>query len=309
MAISVICPTKDPDPWVTALRQVDASLDIRVWPEDHPREQVDFILTWAHPTGVFQQYPQLRVICSMGAGVDALLQDPDIPSNVAIVRVVDDALVAAMETYAIAAAMNHVRRFPDYALQQRQQQWQPLPVRPLQKNTIGVMGLGQIGGAIAQRFLSLGFPVRGWSRSAKKLARIQTFHGETALPAFLTKTQILICVLPLTPTTHHILNAHTLAQLPPGAYLVNMARGGHLVEADLLTLLDDGHLAGACLDVFQAEPLAPNHPFWNHPQVTVTPHIASVTQPASVAPQIVDNYRRLQSNLSLMNRVDRQQGY
>ncbi|MDA0865547.1 MAG: glyoxylate/hydroxypyruvate reductase A, partial [Cyanobacteria bacterium] len=132
MAISLICPTKDPDPWVTALRQGDASLDIRVWPDDHPREQVDFILTWAHPPGVFQQYPHLRVISSMGAGVDALLQDLDIPPDVTIVRVVDDALVAAMETYAIAAVMNHVRRFSDYSRQQQQQQWQPLAALPIQ---------------------------------------------------------------------------------------------------------------------------------------------------------------------------------
>ncbi|MGD1905874.1 MAG: 2-hydroxyacid dehydrogenase [Leptolyngbyaceae cyanobacterium] len=309
MAISLICPTKDPTPWLGALRQVDSSIDIRLWPDDQPREQVDFILTWAHPPGVFQQYPNLRVISSMGAGGDALLQDPEIPTDVAIVRVVDSALVADMESYAIAAVINHVRRFPGYSQQQQQRQWQTLMALPIQETTIGVMGLGQIGGAIAQRFASLRFPVRGWSRAPKDIPGIQSFYGKAGLNTFLAETQILICLLPLTPNTRHILNTHTLSQLPTGAYLINMARGGHLIEADLITLVDKGHLSGACLDVFQTEPLPENHPFWSHPNITVTPHIASITQPTSVAAQIIENYQRLQTNRPLQNRMDRQQGY
>ena len=175
--------------------------------------------------------------------------------------------------------------------------------------TVGVMGLGKIGSAVAIRLHQLGFQVLGWSRRTKSIAGVQVFIGQQQRTDFLAASKILVCLLPLTAETENILNSETLAQLPQGAYVINVARGNHVVEEDLLSLLNNKHLAGACLDVFRQEPLPQGHPFWSHPQITVTPHIASLTNPVSVALQIVDNYRRLYAGQPLLNQVDIQQGY
>ncbi|MEM9978040.1 MAG: glyoxylate/hydroxypyruvate reductase A [Cyanobacteria bacterium P01_D01_bin.2] len=309
MVLSLICPTKDATPWVAAIQAIAPEIDLRVWPDDDDRADVTFALVWAQPQGIFAQYPNLRVISSMGAGVDNLLKDSSIPNPVAVVRIVDPRLVSQMGDYILAAALNHVRQFPKYARRQQQRRWQPLQPRNLDDVTVGVMGLGQIGSAVATRLDRLGFQVVGWSRWPKSIARVHTFADWPQLPDFLAASQVLVCLLPLTPATENILNGDTLGQLPPGAYVINAARGQHLVEADLLSLLDSNRLTGACLDVFRQEPLPLDHPFWAHPKIRVTPHIASLTDPGSVAPQIVDNYQRLAAGQSLLNQVNRQQGY
>ena len=309
MVLSLICPTKDPAPWVAAIKAVAPEIDLRVWPDDDDKADVTFTLVWAQPEGIFAEYPNLQVISSMGAGVDNLLQDPSIPQQATIVRMVDPRLVSQMGDYVLAATLNHVRQFPTYAQQQHQQQWQSLPPRNIDDVTVGVMGLGQIGSAVATRLLQVGFKVVGWSRREKTIARVGVFSGQNQMQDFLSVSEILVCLLPLTSTTENILNAEILAQLPPGAYVVNVARGKHLVEEDLLALLNNGHLSGACLDVVRQEPLPQKHPFWGHPKITITPHVASLTEPISVAPQIVDNYRRMVAGAPLLNQVDRQQGY
>ena len=309
MTLSVICPTKDPTPWVAAIQAIAPEIDLRVWPDDGDKTDVTFALVWAQPQGIFAQYPHLQVISSMGAGVDNLLQDGSIPNQATVVRMVDPRLVGQMGDYVLAAALNHVRQFPDYAQQQQQQQWQPLPPPNLNTVTIGVMGLGQIGSAVATRLVQVGFHVVGWSRREKSIADVQVFSGQQKLTDFLAASQILVCLLPLTSETKNILNADRLAQLPQGAYVINVARGAHLVEVDLLTLLAKGYLAGACLDVFRQEPLPQDHPFWTHPKITITSHVASLTDPSSVAPQIVENYRRMVGGRPLLNSVDMQQGY
>ena len=308
MPLSLICPTKDPAPWVKAIQAVDPTIDLRVWPEDGDKADITFALVWAQPQGIFSQYPNLQVISSMGAGVDNLLQDTSMPKQATLVRMVDPQLVSQMGDYVLTATLNHVRQFPTYAQQQQQQQWQPLPPRNIDAVTVGVMGLGQIGSAVAHRLVQVGFQVIGWSRRPKSMADMHVFSGQQ-LTDFLVASEILICLLPLTAETENILNIDTLGQLPRGAYVINVARGKHLVEEDLLSLLNNNYLAGACLDVFRQEPLPQKHPFWNHPKVTVTPHIASLTNPVSVAPQIVDNYRRMQNGQPLLNQVDIQQGY
>ncbi|MEA5462679.1 2-hydroxyacid dehydrogenase [Leptothoe sp. PORK10 BA2] len=309
MVLSLICPTKDPQPWMAAIQAIAPDVDLRVWPDDGDRADVTFTLVWAQPQGIFAQYPNLQVISSMGAGVDNLLQDTSIPEQVTVVRMVDPRLVSQMGDYVLAAALNHGRQFSRYGQQQRQRQWQPLAPLNLDQITVGVMGLGQIGQAVAQRLGQVGFSVVGWSRRAKAMAKVQVFAGPQQLADFLSASKILVCILPLTPETENILNVETLGQLPPGAYVINVARGHHLAEADLLALLDNHHLAGACLDVFRQEPLPQDHPFWSHPKITLTPHIASLTDPVSVAPQIVENYRRLTAGRPLLNPVDRRQGY
>ncbi|ESA33053.1 dehydrogenase [Leptolyngbya sp. Heron Island J] len=308
MAFSLICPTKDPTPWVTAIKATNPDIDLRVWPEDGDKTDITFALVWAQPQGIFAQYPNLQVIASMGAGVDNLLQDASIPTQATLVRMVDPRLVSQMGDYVLAATLNHMRQFPTYAQQQQQHQWQPLQPRNIDEVTVGVMGLGQIGSAVAARLVQTGFQVVGWSRRAKSTTNVQVFSGQQ-LTDFLAASEILICLLPLTSETQNILNSDTLGQLPPGAYLINVARGNHLVEEDLLSLLNNNHLSGACLDVFRQEPLPQEHPFWAHPKVTITPHIASLTDPVSVAPQIVENYRRMQAGQPLLNQVNRQRGY
>ena len=174
---------------------------------------------------------------------------------------------------------------------------------------IGIMGLGQLGADAAQKLSALGFKVAGWSRRPKDIAGVNSFNGQAELVEFLSGSQILICLLPLTAETTGILNRRTFEHLPPGAYVINVARGQHLNEKDLMAALDSGQLSGACLDVFEVEPLPPDHPFWRHPQIKVTPHISSLTFSKAVAPQIIENYRRSQTGKPLLNAVDLERGY
>ncbi|MEM7062913.1 MAG: glyoxylate/hydroxypyruvate reductase A [Cyanobacteria bacterium P01_B01_bin.77] len=309
MTLSLICPTKDPTLWVTVIQAIAPEIDLRIWPDDGNKVDVTFALVWAQPQGIFSQYPNLQVISSMGAGVDNLLQDRSISPQTKVVRMVDPQLVNQMGDYVLAAVLNHVRQFPTYGQYQQQRQWQPLPPCNINEVTIGVMGMGQIGSAVATRLSQLGFRVLGWSRREKSIAGVQAFVGQQQQTDFLAASEILVCLLPLTAETENILNTETLNQLPQGSYLINVARGNHLVEKDLLSLINNNHLAGACLDVFRQEPLPQEHPFWSHPKITITPHIASLTDPVSVAPQIVENYRRMESGKPLLHQVDIHQGY
>jgi glyoxylate/hydroxypyruvate reductase A len=314
MAITFICPDKDTTPWIQALKELDPTLEIRVWPQDHPREEIEMALTWAHPTGALRKYPRLGCICSMGAGIDHLLTDPklpdpDLPGNPTIVRLVDQKLVRDMSEYLLLAVLTHFRQFDFYQAKKQKNDWQPLLPREKKEMVIGIMGLGQLGEAAAKRLQEAGFSVCGWRNSPKKIDQVPSFHGKEQLDSFLSRAHILICLLPLTRQTRQILNQDTFSKLPQGAYLINVGRGDHLKEADLLTALDQGHLAGACLDVFQTEPLPGDHPFWQHPQIRVTPHISSQTNPTSVAPQILDNLNRLRNGRPLLNQVNIKKEY
>ncbi len=297
------------DTWVPALQQIDPGLDLKIdiWPEVKNPEQVEFALVWTYPPGELQKYPRLKCISSMGAGVNQLLDDPLLPKQVPIVRVVDPCLVRDMTQYVVWAVLNHFRQFDFYKQSQTRHLWTPrsLPNSP----TVGVMGLGQLGSDAAIRLRDLGFRVCSYSQSPKSLTGIEHFYGSEQLAPFLNQTDILICLLPLTPKTRHILNAKTFAQLPRGAYLINGARGDHVVEKDLLMAVQDGQLSGACLDVFSQEPLPKDHPLWQQPKITITPHIASVTNARSVAPQIIENYKRALTGKPLLNVVDISKGY
>ncbi len=304
MAITLICPNTDTRPWIQALMTVDPKLEVRVWPDDHPRQEVELALTWNHPRGILNEYPNLGCISSMGAGVDHLLSDPDLPPDVPIVRLVDDFLVRDMAEYLTLAVLSHFRQFDDYGRYQSAHDWHPLA--PLDKETfpVGIMGLGHLGKAGALKLKDDGFPVRGWKSSPGNVPGIQTFHGRAQLPDFLSRIRVLICLLPLTRDTRHILNMETFLHLSRGAYLINVGRGGHLKETDLIPALDKGILSGACLDVFETEPLSPDHPFWNDPRIRITPHVSSQTHHGSVAPQILENLKRLRKGNPLLNPVD-----
>ncbi len=309
MAVTLICPDKDPAPWIQALTRLDPDLDIRVWPEDHPRQEIELALTWAHPPGVLKGYPNLGCISSMGAGVDHLLSDPNLPNQVPIVRLVDQKLVSEMEDYLTLAVLSHYRQFDYYQTFQAQKTWQPLKAREKNKSPMGIMGMGQLGKAVGKRLLNLGFPVYGWRNSSGDIPGITTFYGMDQLTDFLAQARILICLLPLTNQTRHILNLDTFSKLPRDAYLINVGRGGHLREADLIPALDKGLLSGACLDVFESEPMGPDHPFWIHPKIRITPHISSQTSPSSVATQVLENLNRLRTGQNLLHPVNLKKGY
>ncbi|UZE96893.1 2-hydroxyacid dehydrogenase [Alkalimarinus alittae] len=309
MTISIICTNKDPKPWVEALEELDPTLDIQVWPSERNKADVEFVLCWNHPEGVLANYPNLRCICSMGAGIDHLLNDVYLPKDLPILRIVDPLLAQSMFEYICAAVMCHYRGFDLYNAQQGESNWFPQPPKSISQTTIGMMGLGHIGEYTANRFSEFGFNVIGWSRTQKNIKGVRSYTGEVQLDEFLSHANILICLLPLTNETRDILNLKNFNKLPTGAYLVNVARGEHLVEEDLITALNEGQLRGACLDVFREEPLIKNHLFWQHDKIFVTPHCASITDPISVAPQILNNYRLMQDGKPLLNQVNLMRGY
>ena len=309
MALLVVIPGYQATRWVSKLQAFEPKLDIRVWPAVGDPDEIDFALTWRHPLGELKKYRNLKCIASMGAGVEHILCDPDLPHGVPITRIVDPSMSQLMSEYIVMVVLNYCRHYDLYRKQQAQQEWY-LKIPILARDVgIGIMGLGQLGGDAAEKLSYLGFQVAGWSRTPKIINRVKTFSGDDQLNEFLSHTRILICLLPLTPGTKDILNRDLFNKLQPGAYVINVARGEHLVEQDLLDAVETGQLSGACLDVFRTEPLPKDHPFWRHPKIVVTPHISSLTIPAAVVPQIIANYHRALSGNPLLNEVDIKRGY
>ncbi|MDZ5646508.1 glyoxylate/hydroxypyruvate reductase A [Nitrospirillum sp. BR 11828] len=296
--------------WVTELKAQLPDIEVRVWPEGmgDPAE-IDTALVWKPPAGLLATLPNLKVIFSLGAGVDALLADPTLP-DLPLVRMVEPGLTEGMTEYVCLHVLRWHRDAPLFEAQQRAVEWKQLTHQHLaRERRVGILGLGALGSDAAQALKALRFDVAGWSRSPKSLDGIATYHGAEGLAPFLARTDILVCLLPLTPDTENILDAGLFAQLPRGAVVINAARGRHLVEEDLLAALDSGHLAGATLDVFRTEPLPTDHPFWTHPKVTVTPHVAAITQARTAVEQVVGGLKRLAAGQPLTNLVDRQREY
>lgn len=295
--------------WRQELGRRVPGLDMRVWPETGAREDIEFALVWKPPKGELARYPNLKAIFSLGAGVDHLLVDPGLPAGVPICRVVDRALTAQMSEYVLLNVLRYHRQRPAYARQQAAREWRPLKLVQSSERRVGILGMGVLAQDAAAKLIALGFAVAGWSRSAKSIPGVESFHGPDGLAPFLARTEILVCLLPLTPDTEGILNAKTFARLPAGAALINAARGGHLVEEDLIPALDAGQLSAASLDVFRHEPLPAAHPFWGDERITVTPHVASITDPRSIADLVAENIRRARSGEPFLNVVDPARGY
>ena len=309
MALLVVAPELEVEMFAHELKRLDPDLDIRLWPQFGNADNVEFVLTWNHPLGEFNQFKNLKCIASLGAGIDHILRDPDLPHGVPITRVVQSSMSQFMSEYVILSVLHYCRQFDIYKNDLAAKRWQPRIPLLARDIGIGIMGMGQLGADAARKLTQLEFKVAGWSQTLKNIDGVESFAGDHALDDFLCRTHILICLLPLTPATRGILNRRTFAKLPAGAYLINVARGAHLIEEDLLTALESGHLAGACLDVFQTEPLPEDHPFWDHPNIMITPHISSITDPLAVMPQILENYERMKSGKSFRHEVDRERGY
>ncbi|TLP79215.1 2-hydroxyacid dehydrogenase [Maribacter sp. ACAM166] len=309
MAIVIIRQDNKIILWKNALLKANSTLKVYSYLEDHPKDEITMAIIWKHPPGSLSNYPNLKCIASAGAGVDYIFEDPTRPTNVPITRIVDPFLASDMSEHVLAVILAHLKNLNAYRLNQVENVWQPLEYLRIKDVTVGILGLGELGALTASDLTRVGFNVQGWSRSKKDIKNVNTYSGKEALSEFLKSSDILVCLLPLTPETEGFLNKDLLAQLPKNGYIINVARGGHLVDGDLLMLLDNGHLSGACLDVYHTEPLPQAHPFWNHKKIHMTPHYASVSDTNSVIPQLLENYKRLHNNEELNHKVDMANGY
>jgi glyoxylate/hydroxypyruvate reductase A len=305
MSVLIVSPGRDPKAWVSELKNQHPGMKVYVYPEDHDKEEIEYAISWKHPRGLYVNYPNLKVIASMGAGVDHITSDPEIPENIIITRVVDEQLTIDMSAFVLSLIMNHLRNI---SVHHCSKEWESKKYKRIHETRVGIMGLGELGSGVAANLLKNGFKVSGWARSPKKYKDINSFSEEDP-GEFLENLDILVCLLPLTKKTENILCRDLFEKLPKGAFLINVARGEHLVEQDLLDCVNTGQLSGASLDVFRKEPLPEDHPFWEHPRIFITPHIASVTDPKAVVPQLIENYERMQEREDLNNVVTRERGY
>ena len=306
-------PASNPQAWQRAFDKAMPEAEFRVWQEGDDGA-ADYAVVWKPPLQMLapQQVTRrdLKAIFNIGAGVDAILQLGDgLPAGVPIIRLDDAGMGVQMAEYVTHAVLRYFRRFDQFDAQARERQWRFL--KPYEKSefSVGILGMGLLGQRIADALAHFEFPLRGWSRSPKALPGIECFSGSDGLDAFLRGSRVVVCVLPLTAETSGILGRANLAKMPKGSYLINVARGGHLVEADLLELVQDGHIAAATLDVVDEEPLPPAHPFWHEPRITLTPHIAALTLRDESARQIAGKIAALERGEPVAGMVDRLKGY
>ena len=294
--------------WARLFAERASDIDFRIWPDIGDASAVRYLAAWEPPENLTTAFPNVEVVFSVGAGVDQF-DFSRIPPELPVVRMIESGIVAGMVEYVTLAVLAAHRDWPAYAAQQREQVWNPIRVRTAGSRRVGVLGMGVLGQAVLAKLEGFGFQCAGWSRTARELPGVETFAGEEGMHAFLARTDILVCLLPLTEATRGILSRALFERLPPAAVLINVGRGAHLVEQDLLDALDAGQLSAAILDVFDAEPLPQGHPFWRHPRIVVTPHIASMTQPETAVEAVLENLRRHREGLPLIGLVDRSQGY
>ncbi|MBO3697342.1 glyoxylate/hydroxypyruvate reductase A [Roseivirga sp. E12] len=296
----------DPRPWVEGLSKSSWVGNVHVWPTEADLSNVEALFVWKPlADGVIDRLPNIKWISSLGAGVDHLMTDSQIPRHISITRIVDPFLARDMTNYVIMGLMMHQRSMLSHMKHQKSKIWERITYKPLK---VGVMGLGALGRHLSEKLVSLGFEVFGYSRTRKTLDGV-TCYDETNRNTFLSQTEVLVNLLPVTPQTTDILDASLFQKLTKGAFLINVARGNHLVENDLMEALDSEHLSGALLDVFRDEPLPINNLLWEHPKVTITPHVASVTTPSSAIALLLDNLKRLRGKEPLLHTVDIRKGY
>ena len=309
MRITFCCTDTKAQPWLDGLRAALPNAQIALWqPGTAP---ADYAVVWAPPQQFLDEQTQLKAIFNIGAGVDALMQSR-LPAGVPVVRLDDAGMSAQMAEYVCHAVIRHFREFAGYEADMAQGKWSYRKPQLRSDFSVGVMGMGVLGRRVARALAQFDFPVRGWSRSAKAVDGVQGFHGVAGFDEFLAGTRVLVCLLPLTPATENIMRRETLSRLLPGGYVINVARGGHLVDDDLIALIDSGHLAGATLDVFREEPLPAGHPFWKHLKISLSPHTSARTLRAESIAQIVGKIAALESGVpidSLAGVVDLKKGY
>jgi glyoxylate/hydroxypyruvate reductase len=307
MDVLVATAGQDARRWHAAFARCLPHARVHLWP-DVP-DVVDFAAVWKPPPELFQRVAIRRAIANLGAGVDALLAVPTLPHDVPILRLEDAGMAEQMAEYVALAVLGAFREQREYASQQRMRRWKQRPRPDKSAFVVGLLGLGVLGQAVAKPLHALGFPLVGWSRRHRAVEGIQTHAGDDALDRTLAASRVLVCMLPLTGATRGLLDRARLARLPRGAHLVNVARGPLVVEADLVALLDEGHLASATLDVFDQEPLPLSHRFWHHPSVTLTPHVSAATLIEVSAAQVADKFSAMARGDAVTGIVDRRRGY
>ena len=309
MRISFCCTDTKAQPWLDGLRAAFPGAEVEVWTAG--ARPAGYAVVWAPPQPFIDEQTRLKGIFNIGAGVDALLK-LRLPPGVPVVRLDDAGMSVQMAEYVCHAVIRHFREFDGYDSDAAEGKWSYRKPRLRADFPVGVMGLGVLGERVGRALAQFDFPVRGWSRSSKTISGVQCFWGEAGFNDFLAASRVLVCLLPLTPDTGNIMRRDTLARLQPGGYVINVARGSHLVDEDLIALIDSGHLAGATLDVFRTEPLPLAHPFWQHPKITVTPHTSARTLRDESIAQIAGKIRALEEGApiaSLAGVVDPNKGY
>lgn len=294
--------------WAELIARQMPELPFRIWPDSGDPADVRYLAAWQPPDDLATRYPNLEVLFATGAGTDHV-DFSTIPASLPVVRMVEAGIIQGMVEYVTLAVLSIHRDWRTYLDQQREGRWQTHRVHPAASRRIGVLGLGVLGQAVLASLSGLGFACAGWSRSPHQIAGVDCYAGADGLQQLLARTDILICLLPLTDGTRAILSKPLFDQLPQGAAVINVGRGGHLVQDDLLRALDEGKVGQAILDVSEPEPLPPQHPLWSHPKVQLTPHIASMTQPETAVEAVLDNIRRHQAGLPMIGLVDRTRGY
>ena len=294
--------------WAQHFAQKAPEIPFRLWPDVGDPAAVRYLAAWQPPDDPARTLPNLEVIFSVGAGIDQF-DLSRVPPHIAVVRMIEPGIVEGMVEYVTQAVLTIHRDLFDYALQQRQRVWREMPVRAASTRRVGVLGLGMLGTAVLERLRLFGFPCAGWSRSEHRIEGVECFAGVEALDAFLARTDVLVCLLPLTDATRGLLDKRLFGKLPKGASFVNVGRGAQVNQQDLLDALDSGQLQNAILDVTDPEPLPDSHPFWTHPRVRITPHIASATRPESAVDVVLENIRRRRDGVPMVGEVDRSRGY
>jgi glyoxylate/hydroxypyruvate reductase len=297
------------DPWVADFAQVLPQAEIVVWQEGVPIAPCDYAVLWSPPVALLPELQHVKAIFLTGAGADGILKYSEVLPPVPVIRLGDAGMAVQMAEFVSHAVLRYFRRFDEYEQQARRGVWKPLPQHAKADFTVGVMGTGVLGMRVLESLASFGFPLRGWSRSAKQIDGVQCFAGPGQLDDFLRGTRVLVCLLPLTPDTTNVLDRSRLSLLPQGAYLINVARGALVAEPDLLTLIRSGHIAGATLDVFRNEPLPAPHPFWDEPKISITPHISALTLRRESIEQISAKLQAFERGEAVADVVDRQRGY
>nr|WP_315849629.1 glyoxylate/hydroxypyruvate reductase A [uncultured Rhodoferax sp.] len=292
--------------WIPGLQSALPGASVTLWEPGAP--QADFAVVWKPPQQLLDEQAGLKAIFNTGAGVDALMK-LNLPKGVPVIRLDDAGMSVQMAEYVCHAIIRHFRELDGYEADMGQGKWSFRKPRSRVDYPVGVLGLGVLGERVAKAVAQFDFPVNGWSRSPKAVPGIQSFAGEYQLDAFLAASRFVVCLLPLTPDTENLLNARRLAKIRPGGYVINVARGAHVVDADLLSAIASGHLAGATLDVFRVEPLPQGHAFWNHPKITVTPHTSARTLRSESIAQIASKIGALQNGEAVAGRVDAARGY
>ena len=306
MNITLFFDGLTPDAWVQGVQQALPQAHVSVWVPGAP--QADHAIVWAPPQQFIDEQAGLKTLFNIGAGVDALLQ-LKLPPSLKVVRLDDAGMSVQMAEFVCHAVIRHFREFDGYDADTQAGKWSYRKPRSRADFSVGVMGLGVLGERVAKALQVFEFPVNGFSRSPKSLPGVQCFSGDQGLAGFLAASRVLVNLMPLTPETENMLNHTTLSQLQPGGYVINVARGKHLVDEDLIALIDSGHLAGATLDVFRTEPLPAEHAFWKHPKITVTPHTSARTLREESIAQIVGKIQALQRGESIQGVVDPARGY